>query len=414
MVMWTGAEARPHQPVSDLSCEKYSEAEIKIFFNTGSSKINLSLDDNRRAIMRMDSLLTNISNDSSWVVKKVTVKGSASPEGPVELNRTLSRKRADAISRHFAAYTDDSSIPTEFLFEGANWNGLRALVEATPGVPDSVDVVRIIGLDSSDRLARLKRLSGGTTYRWLLNNLFPKLRSSSVVIFSLHREEVPEAIKERVIATVDTTTRVYIEDDVVETTVVPVTAEPEVSPVPADDYVRRLYIKTNAIGWAMAITNIAFEIDVVPHLSVTLPLYYSAWEYGSHKVKFRTCAFQPELRLWNNPSNMGFFGGIHFGVAQYNVAVGGKYRFQDHNGHTPALGGGLSVGYRCTLGHSQRWMMEFTAGAGAYKLHYDVFDNSSVPHGMKLYERRKTFVGIDNVGVTFIYAIPLRKKGGRL
>ena len=287
---------------------------------------------------------------------------------------------------------------------------------ATSDVPDRDAVLRIIDSGRPDRLSRLQQLSGGATYRWLLDTLFPQLRVSTVVV-SLHRETAPATIMERPHVEV-VPERVYIEPDsypVSEPEVAEVPAvEPEPVEVKEDPYTRRLYIKTNAVGWAMAITNIAFEIDVVPHMSVTLPLYYSAWEYGTHKVKFRTCAFQPEVRGWLRPDNMGLFGGVHFGVAQYNMAIGGKHRYQDHDGHTPALGGGLSVGYRCMLGKSGRWMMEFTAGAGAYRLHYDVFDNSSVPRGQKLYERHKTFVGIDNVGVTFIYAIPLRKKGGHL
>lgn len=405
-MLWPGREACAAVPSSDEPCQEYSEAEIKIFFELGSSRINPSLDGNRQALAEMDSLLTAVSNDSSWVVKNVSVRGSASPEGPAELNRKLSRSRADAISRHFAAYTDDASVPTDFHYSGANWDGLRNLVVAEPGVPDREELVRIIDSGSKDRVERMKRLSGGSTYRWLSANLFPQLRASAVTL-SLHRECAPVVIRERQNIIVEDVVEEYVEP-------LPAVVEEEMPPVEvaADGYVRNLYIKTNAVAWAMAITNIAFEADLLPHLSFTLPIYYSAWNYGTHKVKFRSFALEPEVRGWLRSDNTGFFAGAHFGLAQYNMALGGKYRYQDHCGNTPAIGGGVSLGYRCRLGHSRRWMMEFTLGGGVYKLHYDVFDNSSVPYGQKVDERRKTFLGVDNVGVTFIYTVPLRKKGG--
>lgn len=402
-----GLDAHACQPDVSAS-EEISEAEISVFFAPSSAKINPLLSGNRKAFKRIDSLLTAVGSDPSWVVNRVRITGSASPEGSEAFNNWLSLRRAEAVVPYFAAFTDSASIPAVYDYRGADWDGLRRLVTNTAGVPDSAAVLRIIDSGRSNRMSRLRQLSGGTTYRWLLDTLFPQLRVSTVVV-SLHQETPPDTVVER--PYIEWVPSVYIEPDVADEPVAP----PVPAPEPEDNsYTRRFYTKTNAVGWAMAIANIAFEIDVVPHMSVTLPLYYSAWEYGTHKVKFRTCAFQPEVRGWLRPDNMGLFGGVHFGVAQYNMAIGGNRRYQDHDGHTPALGGGLSVGYRCLLGKSGRWMMEFTAGAGAYRLHYDAFDNSSVSLGQKLYERRKTFVGIDNVGVTFIYSLPLRRKGGRL
>ncbi len=43
------------------------------------------------------------------------------------------------------------------------------------------------------------------------------------------------------------------------------------------------------------------------------------------------------------------------GLAYYNFAFNGKYRYQDHLRQTPALGGGLSIGYRLPL-KSTCWM----------------------------------------------------------
>lgn len=394
--------------------QELSEAEIKVYFATSKADIDPSLKQNARAFAEIDSILTVVSNDSSWVVKHVDIIGSASPEGSADYNRALSLRRADAISKYFASYTDSATVAADFRYTGADWQGLRRLVKAAPTVPDRDRVISIIDSGTADRLACLKRLSGGATYRWLLAELFPELRASAVKI-SLQREKAPATIIARPHTEIAVAPEPEPQPQPQPEPVVEPEHDTETPPVAAtpEPYIRRMYLKTNAAAWAMAISNVAIEFDIVPHLSATLPLYYSAWDYGSHRVKFRTLAFQPELRLWSRPDNMRWFVGAHFGVAQYNMAIGGSRRYQDHDGHSPALGGGISAGYRRTLGRSGRWMMEFSLGAGAYSLHYDAWDNTtSVAHGQKAYEKRKTFFGIDNVGITFIYSIPLTGKGG--
>ena len=173
---------------------------------------------------------------------------------------------------------------------------------------------------------------------------------------------------------------------------------------------RHWYLKSNTVGWGMLIANIAGEIDFANHWSATLPVYYSALNYFTSTVKFRTLCFQPEVRYWLSPENVGWYGGAHLGLAWFNYAKGGDWRYQDHNRHTPAYGGGISVGYRMPIAKNNRWFMEFSLGGGVYKLHYDVFHNHH--NGQMTDIRKRTFYGIDNVAVSFAYRFDLKKKGG--
>lgn len=181
---------------------------------------------------------------------------------------------------------------------------------------------------------------------------------------------------------------------------------PDAKPGDSGEWTRGLYLKTNAVGWAMLISNIAVEVDINKHWSVTLPVYYSALNYFTRTRKLRTLAFQPEVRWWFAPK---WFVGAHFGVAQYNYALSSsEWRYQDHNGNTPALGGGLSFGWRTPLGKSKHWMMELTAGAGCYRLKYDTFHNEA--NGAMVSTTSRTFFGVDNAAVTFIYRFDLKRK----
>lgn len=72
---------------------------------------------------------------------------------------------------------------------------------------------------------------------------------------------------------------------------------------------KHLYLKTNAVGWAFVIANIAVELDVAPHWSVALPINYSFWNYFTSKRKLRTLSVYPECRYWFDAGNRGWFVG---------------------------------------------------------------------------------------------------------
>lgn len=167
------------------------------------------------------------------------------------------------------------------------------------------------------------------------------------------------------------------------------------------------YLKSNALGWAMLVGNIAVEFDLGHHLSFNFPVYYSATDYFSSKLKLRTFTLQPELRYWI-PEAKGLFVGAHAGVAWFNYALGGDWRYQDHNRNTPMLGGGLNVGYRRAISKNNRWFIEFSIGGGVYALHYDKFRNE--PNGEWVASKKSTFYGVDHAAITFAYQLNL--KGG--
>lgn len=181
-------------------------------------------------------------------------------------------------------------------------------------------------------------------------------------------------------------------------------------------WTRHLHIKTNMLGLGLAIANVAVEMDLARHWSFTLPIYYSAWDYFKSTTKFRTLSFQPEFRYWPWAAerNDGFFTGAHFGLAYYNIATNGKYRYQDHLRETPAIGGGVSIGYRLPIDRCNRWRIEFSVGAGAYSLHYDKFHNTSpTKEGLMINSEKKTYLGIDQAAISFSYTFNLNRKGGR-
>ena len=172
--------------------------------------------------------------------------------------------------------------------------------------------------------------------------------------------------------------------------------------------VRHWYLKTNTIGWGLLIANLAGEMDWGKHWSFVLPVYYSACNYFTSEVKFRTLTLQPELRYWFRNNHTGWYTGVHLGASWFNLAAGGDYRYQDHNRCTPALGGGLNGGYRMPMSKNGRWWLEFSLGAGVYQVDYDKFQNRK--NGAWIANEKKVTFAVDQVAVSVAYRFDKKKK----
>jgi hypothetical protein len=164
------------------------------------------------------------------------------------------------------------------------------------------------------------------------------------------------------------------------------------------------YIKTNVLAYPLLIPSLGYEWRPVNKFSFGAEGYYSAINWFSPNTKFRVLGLQAEARYWFRDNMYGPFTGIHFTFGWYNIATGGEYRYQDHQGKEPAYGTGLTLGYKVPfLPKLNRGRMgfEFTIGYGVMPLHYDLFYN--VPNGRKAGEGQKIYWGIDNVAINFVY-----------
>lgn len=167
---------------------------------------------------------------------------------------------------------------------------------------------------------------------------------------------------------------------------------------------KRLYVKTNGVGLGLLIANAAVEMEVGNGMSVVLPVYFSGWDYFSHDLKFRTLGVQPELRYWLGG---GLFVGSHVTVAYYNLAWKRDYRIQDMDRGSPALGAGVSLGYRMPISDNSKWMVELACGWGGYYLRYNKFHNTH--NGYMVDEVKRVYWGVDQLAVSLVYRFDLKR-----
>lgn len=189
----------------------------------------------------------------------------------------------------------------------------------------------------------------------------------------------------------------------------PAVETPQADTLAASEWTRGLTLKTNIAGWALLMTNLAVEIDIIENLSFNLPVYYSGWDYGKNTLKFRTLTIQPEFRYYI-PKAKGFYCGIHGGLAHFNFALDGDWRYQNHKGEKLVYGGGLGIGWAFPFGKDTGWGMEIAVGGGMYHVNYDVFYNEfNGPYYKR--DLHMNFIGVDQASISIKYRFDFKKAG---
>lgn len=390
---------------------------VAIEFRAGKATIDTTFRNNAQGVRQLRQLADEVARDN-YTVTSLTLGGYASPEGSYQLNTRLSRQRCQALRTLIAnylsipdsviTYDTGSYIPWDYMelfVRNSNIENKDSIIAALRS--DSTMVNYGGGRTIDGRAKAIERSRGTDTWQRLQRSIFPRLRVATATFRMQRMIGAPEPgmMPTRPPMTMDT-----IPESVPEPEPLPAREPkpvfepaPMVAPAPVDS-LQNLYVKTNLVGWGLIMTNIAVEYQWSDRWSVSLPVYYSAWNYFKGTRKYRTLTIQPEIRYWFNEH---VYLGAHAGMAYYNYAKNGEWRYQDHDGKTPALGGGISGGWRTALSKDRHWWIELTAGVGVYRLHYDVFRNYH--NGPIVDERHRTFFGVDNAAVTIAYRFDLNR-----
>lgn len=381
--------------------------EMHIRYRVAKAYIDKDYMNNRPVLDRIVEWTEEVKKDSMVNIVSVEFCGAVSPEGSVPFNHWLSVARLTALEKYVRQRVD---IPEELIVRSDHyiaWDELKEMV-LDSDLPNKDEIMEVlnsentsIGNELDSRIGALKALDNGRTWRIIFNRYFIHMRNAYMVIVTEKSEKFYEYRRRNMIASLPSlTTGVDYESDLLQRTWPAAVSIPDV---------RNMYVKTNLTGLALLIANIGVEFDLGRYLSLNIPVYHSGVNYFKPTVKFRTLATQPELRVWPMTNKKGLFIGAHLGFAYYNFAFDGDWRYQDHDGTSPTLGGGLSLGYRLPISRNKRWNLELGVGAGVYPLHYDRFHNlHNVKDGQLFDTHKNTYIGLDNVQLSISYRIPMK------
>ena len=156
--------------------------------------------DNRSKFDEVDRIIREVQGDDKLNVTEFNITGYASPEGAFPHNKFLAENRAKAFADYLVSKFNVKREMFNVSSIGEDWDGLRKAVEAS-SINDKEEILNIIATvaDPDARDNPLKRLSGGATYRTLLNEFYPPLRRTeyeiAYVVRGFNVEEAKEIIK---------------------------------------------------------------------------------------------------------------------------------------------------------------------------------------------------------------------------
>ena len=134
-------------------------------------------------LAKIIATIDSVRNDSDVTVKRITIKGYASPESPYDNNTRLAKGRTATLKRYVQNlyHFDDDFIATDY--EPEDWDGLRAYVVQSD-LTHRDEILAIIDdptLEPDTKDWRMK-LRYQDDYAILLQTVYPALRHSDYTI----------------------------------------------------------------------------------------------------------------------------------------------------------------------------------------------------------------------------------------
>ena len=365
--------------------ERGERDSLTLFFPIGKATLDYSYASNGANINNFFSTVAERLNSGKQIIKTLTLCSSTSPEGPNSLNSRLQKERLQSIKN---LLQESNIIPDSILLNNNTIHNIGANYS----------------ISGNYNISAITYSGGGKSQIQHSEENYNLLRSAGCTIeYGLKRVPLAHLA--------------YATAPLLEATTESKPLQPaqncNIQPERQDltPFSQQLLVKTNAIGWALLIGNIAAEVPLNSSLSLNVPFYYSGANLFSNSTKFRMVGTMPELR-YNFGRQKAFFIGAHAAIAWYNFAFGGEYRIQDAGGNHPALGGGISLGYRIRLLKKIPLGMEITAGAGVYHLKYDKFFNE--PNGAYWQKGiSKTSLLPESFAISLFYAFNIKRGGAR-
>ena len=382
---------------------------VLLHFRIGRSTVDRDYMDNRRTLRHLDGILSDTTLAAR--IDSVNILSFASPDGARAFNERLAKQRSTAVKGYLVwKYPHLDQYRIHPRPQGENWKELRLLIAGDNNLPNREGVLRIIDRnpDSDHCKALLKRLDGGTPYRYIRRHYLRSLRNASVCMVWLRRDSLPP---------LSGPARPPVESR----------GETHSLPQPACGGQEAVRVVTEKKPLFALKTNLLFDAALMPNFEVELPigkhnryslngeLMFPWWLMGGDKYCLQILMGGLEGRYWlgsrHNRENREVLTGHFLGL----YAGGGKYDLQwDRDGYQGEffIAAGVSYGYAHKIARNLR--LEYNIGIGLLRTNYEYY------HTLDNYQTllwqnngRYTWLGPTKLKVSLVWLLNRKvKKGG--
>lgn len=398
------------------------------------------------------------ANARGLMLEAISIRGAASPEGPLAWNRFLGKHRMLTLfniidskmlkpSCMDCLYQED--VPEDYVYL------LRMMKEANDPDYELVRavVVRYLDDDVVELKRRLQTYNRGILWRRLLKEYYPELRAARVVLFFRNPDNALDG--PTIVPTVSDSATVRFEqpnlpllDDGMQLPVTDLTSL---------RYRRELFsVKSNLLfdfaympfGYKdfCPIPNVAVEFYPL-HGHFTLGAMFDCpwWQGGTYNHKyFQVRNYTLESRYYFRSGDIrkrlpghgaafkGWYLQAYAHAFLYGIGWADRKGFDGpgtvggHGWQGEGFGGGLGLGYVLPLGRYEHWRLEFGLQVGAFVSKYDPYiygcPVEEVNDGLYYYiwyrdpdefkkrQYRMTWFGPTRVGIQLSYDLLYRKR----
>jgi len=442
------------EPLPSLTDELFFDRAAQVTFPVGVSR----LPDGAPLLRELQATVIPQLNGDSLQLVRMLMRGAASPEGSVALNRRLGGERVKALCTFFA---DNMRFPLadEILSMDNDIEDYRSLclLMERANDPDYELVKTLCDKYLPSDLAELKRVlqttGGGRLWQRLLATYFPQLRTARFIIV-MRKYNPPAPVIDiapvEPVKAVETVTPVTPEAPAIVadtlTVIAPDTAVLCPPVLPEEILPRRelLSVKTNMLFYAAyipgydrwcPIPNIAVEYyPKGGHFTLGASFDMPWWQdYDAHKY-FQIRNYQVETRYYLKgntdlspltPHPSPLFSGFYL-QAYAHLGLFGICFDADRGWVGEGGGGGLGLGYVTPISKNGHWRLEFGLQAGYFRCKYDPYkyenpvnpafrDNlyyykwTDKPELFKKRQYRWSWIGPTRIGVTLTYDLLYRR-----
>lgn len=327
------------------TCQVISDS-LNIHFQQSKSLFNESVAGNSMFYGSLADLLEMAKRKDIEIVS-VKLYGAASPEGGIDYNKGLSKRRADRIASYISEIGNGRIFP-EVVAVGRDWSGLYALAVDDCELPSreaTLDLLRRLAMpndkESEDRMfAQLKVLC-----------LFPELRKAGVKVVAVYR--VDDFVSD---------SRALLEAAFVEPAEIRISTGVDVMPE-AQKKPWYAGVKTNMLYDALLVPNGGLEIYLGKNWSIDAYWMYAWWKSDRVHNYWRIYGGDVELRKWlGSAAKRKPLTGHHIGayaqIVTYDFELGGRGYLADRWSYAA----GMSYGY--SLPVAKRLNIDFSIGLG--------------------------------------------------
>lgn len=174
----------------------------RVYFHRAMYDIDLEYQHNGAALWDFVSGFQSLYGSDPGSFEYIMIRTGCSPEGGIQYNRELAFNRARTIRDYLIAHLGLKSSQIRIDPVGIDWSGLKEEMakQYFPGRWDMFAIMDRYGVKSSydrgDEAAcqiEMIRDRGGEPWRWMSQNIFPKLRAGSGQISVVLKDQEPEA-----------------------------------------------------------------------------------------------------------------------------------------------------------------------------------------------------------------------------